>query len=357
MKFSLIEAAELDAQHRAAWLALQRANPALQSPYFCPEFTLAAAAVRNDVQIAVLEEAGAIVGFFPFQRGPFGAGRPVGGGLSDYHGVVAAPETGWDVVELLRACGLAYWEFDHLVTEQAAFGDYHARWAVSPALDLSAGFSAYRERRRAAGAGRIVQLERKARKLAREVGPLKFVAHSLERDLLERIFQWKAEQCRRSGVVDFFAQDWTRALVQRIWATNDMHFAGVLSALYAGDQLVAAHMGMRSESVWHWWFPGYDRNFSQYSPGGVLLLKVAEQAALQGLQQLDLGKGDDPYKDSFADCAVPLAEGFAWRPSLGDSVRRLTAGTESLLRGSRVIEPVRPLLRMAKRWSRRQRFA
>ncbi|SHG11410.1 Acetyltransferase involved in cellulose biosynthesis, CelD/BcsL family [Microbulbifer donghaiensis] len=357
MKYSVITAAELTATDLQTWRQLQQTTPTLKSPYFCPEFTVAAAAVRNDVRVAVLEEGGTAVGFFPFQRGPLGKGRPVGGALSDYHGAIVAPETAWCVEALLRACGLAYWEFDHLVAEQLPFERYHSRWEVSPALDLSQGFAAYRDRRRAAGAGRFFQLERKARKLAREVGPLRFVAHTRDSAVLDQVFQWKSEQCRRTGVVDFFAHDWARALVQQIWQTENCQFAGQLSALYAGDQLVATHMGMRSASVWHWWFPGYERKFAKYSPGGILLRKVAEEAAAQGLQQLDLGKGDDAYKNSFADCANPIAEGFAWRPSLGHSVRSLASSAEDTLRETSFIEPARPLLRLAKRWLRRQRFA
>ncbi|SDZ75160.1 GNAT family N-acetyltransferase [Microbulbifer marinus] len=357
MKYSLIEVADLTAEHRETWRTLQRSTACLRSPYFCLEFTLAAAAVRNDVRVVVLEEGAEAVGFFPFQRGRFGGGRPVGGALSDYHGVIVAPGAIWDVETLLRSCGLAYWEFDHLIAEQAPLDQYHSRWALSPALDLSQGFGAYRARRRAAGAGRFFQLERKARKLAREVGPLRFVAHTHDREILQQVFQWKSEQCRRSGVVDFFEHEWARALVEQLWTTETGYFSGRLSALYAGEKLVAAHMGMCSGSVWHWWFPGYDRSFGKYSPGGILLCKVAEEAAAQGLQQLDLGKGDDPYKNSFADCANPVAEGCAWRPSAGNAFRRLANGSENLLRQSRLIEPVRPILRMAKRWTYRQRFA
>jgi CelD/BcsL family acetyltransferase involved in cellulose biosynthesis len=65
MKIDIIPATEFSRDHIAAWRALQQADPALDSPLFHPEFTRAVAAVRDDVEVAVLEEAGEFVGFFP----------------------------------------------------------------------------------------------------------------------------------------------------------------------------------------------------------------------------------------------------------------------------------------------------
>lgn len=352
MRFSMITASELRQEHLGAWLRLQRSNPLLASPYFCHEFTLGVASVRDDVRITLMEEGHEVVGFFPFQRGRFGAGRPVGGVLSDYHGVIASPHTTWNVKDLLRESHLAFWEFDHLVAAQTPFAPYHRREAISPALDLSSGFASYVKRHWRAGSSRIAQLERKARKLAREVGPMRFEAHSTGRDILARVFEWKSHQCRQIGSADFFARSWTRALVERILETQQEHFAGRLSALFAGDHLVAAHAGMRSERVLHWWFPVYNHAFAKYSPGGILLLKLAEEAAARGLEIVDLGKGDDHYKESFADHEIRLAEGCAWRRSLAASVHELHETTKRFLRVSPLTRPIRPALRAVKRWAR-----
>ena len=350
MKYSVIGAHEIGASERATWLRLQRENAELTSPYFCPEFTQAVASARRDVRVCVLEEDGRVVAYFPFQRSLLGAGRPVGGSLSDFHGVIARPETAISVVELLGASRLAYWEFDHLLATQAPFSKHHKALASSPALDLSQGFSSYVNSRRQAGSNRITQLERKARKLEREVGPVRFVTHTADARVLAQVFAWKSDQCRRTGVFDFFQLTWTRELVDRILSEDTPHFAGRLSALYAGDQLLAAHMGMRSDRVWHWWFPVYDHASGKYSPGGILLLRVAEAAAADGALALDLGKGDDPYKQSFADFDVPLAEGCATRRSVRAGLRRLRERTDHFARTSPFTRPIRPALRTVRRW-------
>ncbi len=345
MKISLITPQDLDSAAQVRWRELQGSNAALASPYFCPEFTRAVGAVRKDVRIAVLEEGPSVVGFFPFQ-GRWGVGVPVGGGLSDHHGMIAAPGTRWDWNQLLSKTKLACWQFDHLPLAQARGIDVKA--AESPGLDLSRGFEAYKQGRLDAGKRRIAELDRKARKLAREVGPLRLEAHTKDRAVLARVLQLKSLQFRRSGLPDCFKKPWVRDLVDHVLAIDSPHFAGRLSALYAGDQLVAAHLGMRSQRVWHWWFPVYEAAYAKHSPGAHLLMQVAEQAAAQGHVLLDLGKGDDVYKQSFADCSLPLAEGWIKRPALATRWVEARRGAGRWLRSG--AQPVLPLVR---RWRQR----
>jgi len=342
MHVSLITPAQLDAPLQDAWRTLQDRHPALHSPYFSPEFTLAVAAVRDDVRIAVIEQAERVTSFFPFQTRR-GMGLPVGGGLSDHHGVVCAPGTHWHWPDLLRAARLSSWRFDHLPRAQAPAGACAP--AVSPALDLSRGMAAYLTARRAQGIRRIDECLRKTRKLAREVGPVRLEAHTRDPRVLAFVLRLKSQQCRRTGVADFFAQPWARALAERIAATEGAHFSGRLSALYAGDTLVAAHLGMRSRRVWHWWFPVYDAAWAPYSPGAQLLLQVAQAAADEGHSSLDLGKGADAYKQSFADSGLPLAEGWVYRPALSTAWLATRAATLRWARRAAWAQPLRPWLR------------
>ena len=76
MKVSLVRGRELSDDILCAWHRLRQANPDLTSPYFHPEFTRIIASRRNDVEIAVLESGGEIVGLFPFHRERGSIGRP-----------------------------------------------------------------------------------------------------------------------------------------------------------------------------------------------------------------------------------------------------------------------------------------
>lgn len=347
MKCFVIGPAELGSRERERWRRLQCANPSLASPCFSWQFTLAVADVRRDVRIAVLEEDGEIAGFFPHHF-RLGAGEPIGGRMSDHHGVIAAPATRWDWQELLKAARLSYWPFDHLPGAQrppAVTGH-----AVSPGLDLSQGFEAWLERKRAQG-GSVARLPARRRRAERELGPLRLTLHSQDRDDFETVVRLKSEQCRRTGQLDFFALGWPRALAERIRDIDDPDFGGRLSTLHAGDQLLAAHFGMRTPQVWHWWFPVYSAAHAPHSPGSLLLFEVARAAAAEGHQLLDLGRGDEEYKRRFADCSWPLLEGMVSRPTAITAARRWKKRLGSWLRTSPVAAPALPLIQRLRRLS------
>lgn len=353
MKISVISGTELDESVCTTWRALQRANPALVSPCFAPEFTHIVATVRPDVRVALMEDTTGVVGVLPFQ-GRRGQGEPVGAPMSDHHGVICAPGTRWDWNELLRATRLAYWQFDHLPLTQAPPGPATTGQAESPGMNLADGFEAYKRRRIAAGFKHFREIARNARRLADEVGPLRFEPHLLDdRTVFDTVLRLKSRQCRVSGSHDFFAEAWIRELAERIWQTQRPELAGRLSALYAGDTLVAAHLGMCSERTWHWWFPVYNKAQARRSPGTQLLLRAAEAAACQGHLLLDLGKGEDSYKRLFADCSLPLAEGWVSRPSLTTTLYAAQQATRRWLRQrlqtSPLLQPLKPMVRRVRR--------
>jgi len=328
MRIFLVRPHELGCNELARWEELQRSSPLLASPYFSHHFTSAAAAARKDVRVAIMEEDHRIVGYFPHQR-QWGVGGPVGGRLSDHHGVVCVPGLRWDWKHLLGACRLAYWPFDHLPAWQSPPVPLVA--ARSPGLDLSGGYDTWWSRRTAATSA-LSALPRKLRKLQREAGPVRFEPHCRDPAVYATVLRLKSQQCRRTGQVDFFAWDWTQALVSFIRDTDEPAFGGRLSSLYVGDTLVAAHFGMRSTRVWHWWFPVYNAEWRAFSPGALMLLKLAEAAAAGGHHLLDLGKGPERYKASFADSAQPLVEGVVSRPALLTFARTLRKGTGRWLR-------------------------
>lgn len=326
MKLELIAGSELDDGLREKWRGLQSRNPSLANPYFCHEYTSCVAEIRDDVFIAVIEDANEVVGFFPFQRGWGKCGRPVGGIVSDYQGIIAAGDLHVDPEWLLRGSGLVRWEFDHLLAEQSAFAPYHRGRYSSPMLDLTEGFESYKAARRAQGTKLFEQLARKQRKLERELGPVRFEVQVTEPDALLRCMQWKSQQYRNSDILDLFSFDWPVRLLKVLQQIQTDAFAGVLSTLSVGDRLIAAHMGMRSERVWHYWFPSYEAELSKYSPGQILLLRMAERAPAMGIETIDLGKGDSRYKTQLASKAATVCEGRVELPCAANRLVNLAEG-------------------------------
>jgi CelD/BcsL family acetyltransferase involved in cellulose biosynthesis len=344
-KVEVVPAGSLTSEQLARWSQIQASDPALASPFFCPQFTSIVAVARDDVHVGVLEQDGRTVGFFPFHRGRSGAGRPVGWRISDYQGVIAERGAEWDAKELIRACGLKTWQFDHVIAARPEFEPFARIQTESPFMDLSRGFEAYLRERREAGVGEIGAAHRKMRKLAREHGELRFEPHSAEPEALATLLRWKQEQYLRTGVSDTLARDWIRRVLELVHVRQDESFAGLLSLLFAGERIVAAHLGLRSASVWHYWFPAYDPALARYSPGIALLLKMAEHAPSVALGTIDLGRGEERYKGSLKSGAVPLIEGRVELPSLAAAMGGLRRSARGLIRRTAVARPARRALR------------
>ena len=317
----------------SAWSRIQQSRTDLHSAFFAPEFTRAVAAVRNDVEVAIISDGDRPVGFFPFQRGPRGVAQAVCGRLSEFHGVIAEPHAAWTPAQLIRECGLRSWHFDHLPVSQSEFRPSFWGESNSPCMDLSHGYEAYRSSMRATGAS-VTQVERKSRKLAREVGPLRFEFHTSNSDVFDSLIEWKTEQHRRTKVLQVLRVEWVGQLLDRIRNARTDGFRGVLSSLHAGDRLIAVHLGMSSKTALHIWFPAYNVDFERYSPGLILLLELAKSAAERGMRRIDFGRGGERYKSDFKNHDIRIAEGSIDHRWLAGAAHRRWFNAKSWIRRS-----------------------
>ena len=245
LRYRVVPARTLDAGLAAAWTTLARQDPALASPFFRPGYARTVAQVRDGVEVCVIEDGSTPVGFYPFERLKGGVGQPVGGSMSNFQGLVAAPGTTWTAAELLRHARLETLKFHHQVAGQPEFDAGITRRADSPVIDLSAGWAAYLEALKGAHAGSLSALQRKMRKMERELGRLRFVPHAPTPEVLARLVEWKRAQLARTGSRGSLSHEWGVQVIERLNVVADEDFAGIMSALYAGDRLVAVHAGIR----------------------------------------------------------------------------------------------------------------
>src|SRR5262249_22223176 len=163
-------------------------------------------------------------------------------------GLVHAPGYEWDGLELLEACGLAVWEFDHLISEQVrhfAPREYSPR--TSPVVDLTDGWENWIARKKASR--RIKRSREQERKLVREHGPLRFEVDSRDPRHLEQLMQWKSAQYRRTGRFDRFARRWFADSVRRLFETRTDNFSAELSVTFVQDRPVAFYLSLRSNGI------------------------------------------------------------------------------------------------------------
>jgi CelD/BcsL family acetyltransferase involved in cellulose biosynthesis len=299
----------LTADLLTVWRSHQSADQNLRGPFFSPEYFQIAGAVLPEVTVAVIEQPGQMPAFLPFFRDRASVARPVGSRACDFSGIIAAPSFTWSPETVIRACGLAGWDFTNVVSPQPAMDPYFRAFADSPYVDLSRGFDAFAKERGRGGSELVRQVGQKTRKLEREVAPMRFEPHVVDRHALECLYEWKAAQRERTGTFDVLSTPWMRQMVERMLAINDPLFAGVLSVVYAGDRVAAVHLGIRSDTVWHYWFAAYNRDLQVYSPGLIILLEMVRSAPKLGIDMMTLGQGDEPYKLRFATGSTTLGAG------------------------------------------------
>ena len=329
MRVSVISGRDLTTEHAEAWRAIQNESPALQSPFYCPEFTMAVAEANDKVFVSIIHSAkGEIAGFFPFQqeRPRFGKGLE----MCDHQGVIALPSFDFDAVELIRQSGIKSWEFDHLDAANQMFRRFQLNTFESPSMDISHGFEAYKASLGASGKRHIAKAATSARKVQREVGPLTLVDSSMDSDEMQTMHRWREQ---KYGSLP----EWSHRALEILGATRTPRFSGLLSALYAGEKLIAVHFGIRSRTVLHWWFPAYDPDFSNYAPGIQLMLKMAERAPDLGITKIDLGKGQQDYKRRFHNASDRVSDGSVDVLSLGNVPRILRRNSVSYIRNTPVL--------------------
>jgi len=306
---------------------MQGASPELLNPFLSPGFTQAVSRARPDTRVAVLEDGGQVAGFFPFQQARMRIALPLAAGVSDGQAVVHRPGFQWGPLELLTACNLDVWEFDHLLSSQippvqratrqrAAADCARVTCRDSPIIDVSGGFEAYAEHQRQSTRRSFRTTLYKERKLAREIGPVRITFDAADANGLRLLLQWKSAQYRRTGRRDRFATGWIERLVWDLFGHAQHGCDGTLTVLRAGDRIVAAHFGLRSATSLSCWFPAYDPALARYSPGLILYVRMAEAAAEAGLGHLDLGKGDEIYKQWLKTHDLTVGEGALYRPSM-----------------------------------------
>jgi CelD/BcsL family acetyltransferase involved in cellulose biosynthesis len=308
MKTTVLSAAEIGAEERLLWSEYARRHP-LGSPFLSWTFVDVIAGVRDDVRVAVVEDAEG-PGFFPFETHSDGTGAPVGAGISDAQAFISPGPWTFDPRRLLGAAGLTAWRFDHLLVEQAPFVPYHQSRHRVPVVDLNDGYEAFTRRLRSHSRDFLPQVLRRRRKLERELGPVTFEWSANDAEgSMRALREWKSAQYRRTSVWDRFSCSWITAAIDRLASATGPDCTGVLGALRAGDRLAAVHLGLRSADRLCWWFPAYDPDLGRYSPGLILLLELIATGAAQQVPVLDLGRGEHGYKLRVADRFYEVAEG------------------------------------------------
>lgn len=357
--------APLSTELAQAWQAAlirQRDSGGFASPFLGPTFASTLASVRSDVQVIVGFDGEEPTQFLPVHVSGRGRARPLAGRFCDVHGPVGVSDPE-EFHELLVGAGLSSWSFRRCADRTALDASHVFVEAVSHVVRTDLGLEGLRSGGILSSTRQLKQALRKERKLAKEVGPLRFEYDHQSPEILAQLLRWKAAQRERSGSKNVLEARWATETLSQLQVAADRDAAetadaqGRMSVLWAGDHVVAAHFGLADERRLHWWIPAYAPEFASYSPGLSMLLHLVRECHARGIDAVDLGHGDERYKLGFATDLIPLYSGAVDR-----SRARLALGSASYrFRDSVRQSPLEPgwvatkrLLRRARSLSRRR---
>jgi CelD/BcsL family acetyltransferase involved in cellulose biosynthesis len=196
---------------------------------------------------------------------------------------------------------------------------------VSPSaiMDLSNGYEAYMKEENRSSRRLVKSVNQKRRKMEREHGEVTFSFDTPCEKTLELLMRHKSDQYRRTGRSDRFAKMWIRDLVRGLSEQRSDHFSGLLSVMYINEKPIAFHFGIRTADTLSLWFPSYDPDYHKYSPGLQMFFEIAKHAPDHGLKTLDLGKGEEDFKQSLKSYDRMVATGRIEFPSAIAYLHRL----------------------------------
>jgi CelD/BcsL family acetyltransferase involved in cellulose biosynthesis len=324
LKIDVFPALELPAEVLAAWSAVQAGEARLDSPFLSPLWAQAVARAQgpsSDVKVAVQRnDAGAPAAFLAVRKRGSTA-MPAGAPMSDYQALVARDGFRADPRAMLQALGVSRYDFCHMLAEDPAFQGHARGRDVSWVVEVADGYAAYEAERKAAGVGALKDIDKKRRKVEREVGPARFTALSDSRADYAQLIAWKRAQLAATGQTDLFKTAWVMRLMDELLETRDPAFGGGLYTLHLGDELAAVHFHLRGGATIHGWLIAHDPKFERYSPGLLLFQDILRSLDSEPYKRLDLGAGDYRFKRELSNRQQGVMFGFLGAPSVSTLAR------------------------------------
>lgn len=322
---NILQLNELTPRQRQYWRGFCAENPQLASPYFTFEFAELVSQVRRDTRILSLSRNGTPAGFLPVHTSRTGVMRPLAGPMGDHHGLIT-DDPFLDLGAALKHAGSGVFLFHGALASQLGFAAHAEAMEPSWVVNMEAGFDAYWEARRQAEPKAMRNIRARDRKLTESGLEVVYRVNDRRVEVLDQLLAIKRQQYAATRATDVFEGRWANRLIHSIMNQRSEALSGQLSTLEINGELAAAHFGMRSRSVLHYWYPVYNPAFSKFGVGLLLFREIARALNAEGVSRIDFGPGDYDFKQRLSNDAFAIASGRMTAASLPSLV--MTAGRQ-----------------------------
>lgn len=320
MNFRLLRPAQMTEDLWQSFAELRDARAIYDDPFFDPLYARLIGELRDDTRIAVAEEGGVPVGFWPMHRRPGAWARPIGGPFSDWHGPVLAEGVQLCPRGFLRGVGLLGMSAFGWLPQDA---DSECRLTLAGANMTAVGgdWEAFLDEQVRRWPKHFKKMRRLSRNIERDFSDMEFRFDDASDASFSRLMELKREQFARTGRHDVLAPLWVRALLERLRQVEGPRFRVRLMSLHLDGQHAASELVLQSDKVVHGWITAFEPEFAQFSPGNMVVQMMLERMANEdGPKIYDAGPGLDHYKRHYSNYQVPVGSGvvrareLAFRP-------------------------------------------
>lgn len=301
-----------------AWGALLAQTPlgsAFESPEWVRAYWRHLASPRDTLSTTVVFDRSRPVAIFPAMLSRSGRLSFIGSPLSNYAGPVYEPDlleaalSTWSgrlaAMRALRAIDLlGIREGSPFLAAMKAGSLSSWGWPIvvhryaCPEVDLSGGWDNVVSRHKS----KTRSTWRRYWRRLSELGDLEFVEHSDPEAIvtaLPRLFELFESRWEGKRITGGFQR---HLQPLHLSAAHDLAVAGrvLLSTLRMDGRIIAFNYGLRAADTTTCFALAYDPEFSQHSPGLLLLVRILEAAAERGDLSYDFSLGEHPYKALWA---------------------------------------------------------
>ena len=303
---TVLRPSALGAAELAAWRQMQLGSASLRRAFLSPTFAQACERANGRTYVAVLHQAGGIRGFFPFQfrtawHERLRLAERIGGDLCDAAGVIACDALRLSSASLMRLCGLGSLVITHLIEDQMRFGLDAELWNVGHLIEIGRMPNAYFAAMTARNRNFVRDTERRLRRAEKAFGALNLVRlEQIPAPTIAGLIELKRQQYQRTHMPDAFAAERNVRLLAAMNEAPAPDCRLVMNRLEAGGRALAQHLGPQHHDVLSYWFPVYDPEAGDVSPGRLLLWLTIQRADEYGIALIDRGEGDAAHKRELA---------------------------------------------------------